>query len=203
MAEIGAQLVKELRDKSGAGFMECKKALVEANGDLAEAEIALRKRGIAVAQKKSGRAANEGVIGSYIHAGSKLGVLVEVNCESDFVARTDEFQALVRDIAMHIAAADPRYTGRDEVPAAEVEKERQIQKDRALADGKPEQVVDKIVDGRMGKFYEEIVLVDQPFVKDPANSVGDLITATIAKLGENITVGRFTRFKVGENEAEG
>jgi len=203
MAEIGAQLVKQLRDKSGAGFMECKKALVEANGDLADAEIALRKRGIAVAQKKSGRAANEGVIASYIHAGSKLGVLVELNCESDFVARTDEFQALVRDIAMHIAAADPRYTRRDEVPPADVEKERQIQKDRALADGKPEQVVEKIVDGRMGKFYEEIVLVDQPFVKDPASSVGDLITATIAKLGENITVGRFTRFKVGENEAEG
>ncbi len=203
MAEIGAKLVKELRDKSGVGFMECKKALVDADGDLAAAEIALRKRGIAVAQKKSGRAANEGVIGSYIHAGSKLGVLVEVNCESDFVARTDEFQSLVRDIAMHIAAADPRYATREEVSADDVEKERQIQKDRAVADGKPEQVIDKIVDGRMGKFYEEIVLVDQPFVKDPATSVGDLITATIAKLGENIAVGRFTRFKVGENEVEG
>ncbi len=203
MAEIGAKLVKELRDKSGAGFMECKKALVDADGDLAAAEIALRKRGIAVAQKKSGRAANEGVIGSYIHAGSKLGVLVEVNCESDFVARTDEFQALVRDIAMHIAAADPRYATRAEVSADDVEKERQIQRDRALADGKPEQVIDKIVDGRIGKFYEEIVLVDQPFVKDPATSVGDLIAATIAKLGENIAVGRFTRFKVGENEVEG
>lgn len=203
MAEIGAKLVKELRDKSGVGFMECKKALVDADGDLAAAEIALRKRGIAVAQKKSGRAANEGVIGSYIHAGSKLGVLVEVNCESDFVARTDEFQSLVRDIAMHIAAADPRYATREEVSADDVEKERQIQKDRAVADGKPEQVIDKIVDGRMGKFYEEIVLVDQPFVKDPATSVGDRITATIAKLGENIAVGRFTRFKVGENEVEG
>ena len=203
MADISAKLVKELRDKSGVGFMECKKALVEAGGDLAAAEIALRKRGVSLAQKKSGRAANEGVIGSYIHAGSKLGVLVEINCESDFVARTDEFQGLVKDIAMHIAAADPRYVKREDVSDDVVAKERQIQRDRALGEGKPEQVIDKIIDGRMGKFFEEIVLLDQPFVKDPGTTVGDLITTMIAKLGENITVGRFTRLKVGEGSAEG
>lgn len=199
MAAISAKLVKELRDKSGAGFMDCKRALVEAGGDLAAAEINLRKRGVAIAQKKSGRAANEGVIGSYIHAGSKLGVLVEVNCESDFVARTDEFQGLVKDVAMQIAAADPRYITREQVPAEEVEKERQIQRDRALQEGKPERVIDKIVDGRMGKFYEEIVLVDQPFVKDPSTTVGQMIQGLIAKLGENMTVRRFQRFKVGED----
>ena len=199
MAAISAKLVKELRDKSGAGFMDCKRALVEAGGDLAAAEINLRKRGVAIAQKKSGRAANEGVIGSYIHAGSKLGVLVEVNCESDFVARTDEFQGLVKDVAMQIAAADPQYITREQVPADEVEKERQIQRDRALQEGKPERVIDRIVDGRMGKFYEEIVLVDQPFVKDPSTMVGRMIQGLIAKLGENMTVRRFQRFKVGED----
>lgn len=199
MAAISAKLVKELRDKSGAGFMDCKRALVEAGGDLAAAEVNLRKRGVAIAQKKSGRAANEGVIGSYIHAGSKLGVLVEVNCESDFVARTDEFQGLVKDVAMQIAAADPQYITREQVPADEVEKERQIQRDRALQEGKPERVIDRIVDGRMGKFYEEIVLVDQPFVKDPSTTVGQMIQGLIAKLGENMTVRRFQRFKVGED----
>ncbi len=199
MAAISAKQVKELRDKSGAGFMECKKALVEAGGDMAAAEIALRKRGVAIAQKKSGRAANEGVIGSYIHAGAKLGVLVEVNCESDFVARTDQFQRLVKDVAMQIAAADPQYITRNQVPAEIVDKERQIQRERALQEGKPERVVDRIVDGRMGKFYEEIVLVDQPFVKDPSTTVGGMIQDTIAKLGENMTVRRFQRFKVGED----
>ena len=198
MAEISAKQVKELRDKSGVGFMECKRALVETNGDMAAAEIALRKRGVAIAQKKSSRAANEGVIGSYIHAGSKLGVLVEVNCESDFVARTDDFQKLVKDVAMQIAAADPQYITRAAVPADVVEKERQIQRDRALQEGKPERVLDKIVDGRMGKFYEEIVLIDQPFVKEPSTTVGDMIQAAIARLGENMTVRRFQRFKVGE-----
>jgi elongation factor Ts len=198
MAVISAKQVKELRDKSGAGFMDCKKALVEAGGDMAAAEVALRKRGIVIARKKSGRAANEGVIGSYIHAGAKLGVLVEVNCESDFVARTDAFQQLVKDIAMQIAAADPRYITRDQVPADVVEKERQIQRDRALQEGKPAFVIDRIVDGRMGKYYEEIVLVDQPFVKEPSTTVGDLLGSTIAKLGENMTVKRFQRFKVGE-----
>ncbi len=199
MADVSAKLVKELRDKSGAGFMECKKALVDAGGDLAAAEIALRKRGVAIAQKKSGRAANEGVIGSYIHAGAKLGVLVEVNCESDFVARTDDFQQLVKDIAMQIAAADPQYITREQVPAEIVDKERQIQRDRALQEGKPERVVDRIVDGRMGKFYEEIVLVDQPFVKDPSATIGNLLQTTIAKLGENMAIRRFQRFKVGED----
>ena len=198
MAEVSAKLVKELRDKSGAGFMECKKALVDAGGDLAAAEIALRKRGVAIAQKKSGRAANEGVVGSYIHAGAKLGVLVEVNCESDFVARTDDFQQLVKDIAMQIAAADPQYITREQVPAEIVEKERQIQRDRALEEGKPAAVVDRIVDGRMGKFYEEIVLVDQPFVKDPSVTIGSLLQTKIAKLGENMAIRRFQRFKVGE-----
>lgn len=198
MAAISAKLVKELRDKSGAGFMECKRALVEADGDMAAAEINLRKRGVAIAQKKSGRAANEGVIGSYIHAGSKLGVLVEVNCESDFVARTEEFQSLVKDVAMQIAAADPQYITREHVPAELVEKERQIQRDRALQEGKPERVLERIVDGRMGKFYEEIVLVDQPFVKEPSTTVGQMIQGMIAKLGENMTVRRFQRFKVGE-----
>ncbi|MYB51402.1 MAG: translation elongation factor Ts [Acidobacteriia bacterium] len=199
MAEVSAKLVKELRDKSGAGFMECKKALVDAGGDLAAAEIALRKRGVAIAQKKSGRAANEGVVGSYIHAGAKLGVLVEVNCESDFVARTDDFQQLVKDIAMQIAAADPQYITREQVPAETVDKERQIQRDRALQEGKPAAVVDRIVDGRMGKFYEEIVLVDQPFVKDPSTTIGSLLQTSIAKLGENMAIRRFQRFKVGED----
>lgn len=199
MAEVSAKLVKELRDKSGAGFMECKKALVDAGGDLTAAEIALRKRGVAIAQKKSGRAANEGVVGSYIHAGAKLGVLVEVNCESDFVARTDDFQQLVKDIAMQIAAADPQYITREQVPAETVHNERQIQRDRALQEGKPAAVVDRIVDGRMGKFYEEIVLVDQPFVKDPSTTIGSLLQTNIAKLGENMAIRRFQRFKVGED----
>ena len=198
MAAISAKQVKELRDKSGAGIMDCKRALAEAGGDMAKAEIALRKRGVAIAQKKSGRAANEGVIGSYIHAGAKLGVLVEVNCESDFVARTDAFQQLVKDIAMQIAAADPQYITREQVPADIVKKERQIQRERALEEGKPAFVIDRIVDGRMGKFYEEIVLVDQPFVKEPSKTVGELLQTNIAKLGENMTVRRFERFKVGE-----
>ncbi len=198
MAVITAAQVKELRAKSGAGIMDCKRALVEAGGDMAAAEIALRKRGIAIAEKKSGRAADEGVIGSYIHAGSKLGVLVEVNCESDFVARTHDFRQLVKDIAMQIAAADPQYITREQVPDEVVEKERQIQRERALAEGKPAFIVDRIVDGRMGKFYEEIVLVDQPFVKEPAKSVGELLRDAIARLGENMAIRRFQRFKVGE-----
>ena len=198
-AGISAKLVKELRDKSGAGFLDCKKALVEAGGNMEVAEVVLRKRGVAIAQKKSGRVANEGVIASYIHAGAKLGVLVEVNCETDFVARTDDFQKLVKDIAMQIAAADPRYITREQVPEGDLVKERQIQRDRALEEGKPERIIDKIVDGRMGKFYEEIVLVDQPFVKDPSMIIGELIQTAIAKLGENITIRRFQRFKVGDD----
>ena len=198
MAEIKAQLVKELRERTGAGMMECKKALVEANGDLEQAQVLLRKRGIAVAAKKAEREASEGLITSYIHAGGKLGVLLELNCESDFVARTDDFQELARDIAMHVAAADPRFVRREEVDQAAIEKEREIQRDRALQEGKPAQVVDKIVEGRMSKFYEEVVLLEQPFVKDNSKTIQELITEKIAKLGENITVGRVARFKVGE-----
>jgi elongation factor Ts len=198
MADISAKLVKELRDRTAAGFMECKKALVETDGDVDKAEVYLRKRGVTLAEKKAGREANEGVVASYIHAGGKLGVLIEVNCESDFVARTDEFQTLVNDIAMHVAATAPRFVRREEVDEASVEQEKEIQRARALAEGKPEKIVDKIVEGRMGKFYEEIVLLDQPFIKDPSGSVQDLITAAVAKLGENITIGRVTRFKIGE-----
>jgi elongation factor Ts len=201
MAEITAQMVKELRDRSGVGFMECKKALSEANGEVEEALVILRKRGIAVAQKKAGREANEGIVGTYVHTGSKLGVLVEVNCESDFVARTDAFQNLVHDIAMHIAAADPRYIRREQVSPEDVESEKRIQRDRALQEGKPEKIVDKVVEGRMAKFYEEICLYEQPFVKDNSVTVQELITQMIAKLGENITVSRMARFKVGEAEA--
>jgi elongation factor Ts len=199
MADITAQMVKELRERSGAGMMECKKALVEANGDIAEAEIVLRKRGIAIAQKKAGREAKEGVIGSYIHAGSKLGVLVEVNCESDFVARTEGFQELVHGIAMHIAAADPRFIRKEDVSQEAMAKEREVQRARALAEGKPESIVDKMVEGRMSKFYEEVCLYEQPFVKDNSIKVGQMITDSVAKMGENISVGRMARFKIGED----
>jgi elongation factor Ts len=202
MAEITAQMVKELRERTGAGFMDCKKALAEANGNLADAETTLRKRGIDVARKKAGREAREGLIGTYVHPGSKLGVLVEINCESDFVARTDEFIDLVHDIAMHIAATDPQFIRKEDVSAAVIAKEREIQRARALEEGKPEKIVDKIVDGRMAKFYEEICLYEQPFVKENASTVGEIITAKIAKLGENIRVSRMARFKVGESDEQ-
>lgn len=201
MAEISAGLVKQLRDRTGAGMMECKKALGEANGDIAEAEVVLRKRGIASAGKKATRTAQQGVVGSYIHAGSQLGVLVEVNCESDFVARTDDFQELVRDIAMHVAAADPQFVRKDQVTEDVIAKEKDIQRARALNEGKPEKMVDKIVEGRMAKFYEEICLYEQPFVKDNTLTIDQLIKTKIAKLGENIVVSRFARFKVGEGDA--
>ena len=197
MADITAQLVKQLRERTGAGMMECKSALTEAKGDLGEAEIVLRKRGIAAAGKKSSRATQQGLIGTYIHHGGQLGVMLEVNCESDFVARTDDFQTLVHDLAMHIAAADPRYVRKEDVPQAEIEKEKEIQRARAIAEGKPEKVADKIVEGRMSKFYEEVCLYQQPFVKENTLTVDDLIKLKIAKLGENIGVARFTRFKVG------
>ena len=196
--EISAKLVKELRDRTGAGMMECKKALVEAKGNLAEAEIILRKHGIAAAHKKSTRTTRQGVVGSYIHPGAQLGVLVEVNCESDFVARTDDFQGLVKDLAMQIAAADPQFIRKEDVTAAALDKERDIQRARALQEGKPEKMADKIVEGRLAKFYEEICLYEQPFIRDNATTIGDLIKAAIAKLGENISVSRFVRFKVGE-----
>jgi elongation factor Ts len=198
MAEITAQLVKDLRERTGAGMMECKSALVEAKGDLGEAEVVLRKRGIASAHKKASRVTKQGLIGTYIHHGGQLGVMVEVNCESDFVARTDDFKELVHDISMHVAAADPKYVRKEDVPPAEIEKEKDIQRARALAEGKPEKMVDKIVEGRMSKFYEEVCLYNQPFVKENTLTVEEVIKTKIAKLGENIGVARFTRFKVGD-----
>ena len=198
MAEVTPQLVKQLRERTGAGMMECKKALDEAKGDPAEAEVVLRKRGIAAAAKKGARSTRQGVIGSYIHAGAQLGVLVEVNCESDFVARTDDFQQLVHDVAMQVAAANPSFIRKEDVTPEALEKEKAIQRARALAEGKPEKIVDKVVEGRMAKFYEEICLLDQPFIRENTTTIGDLIKQKIAKLGENITVARFTRFKVGE-----
>jgi len=202
MAEITAQLVKELRDRTGAGMMECKSALKESGGDVAEAEVILRKRGVASASKKASRVTRQGVIGTYIHPGSQLGVLVEVNCESDFVARTDDFQELVHDVAMQVAALDPRYIRREDVTAEILEKEREIQHDRAIAEGKPPQMADKIAEGRMNKFFEEVCLYEQPFIKDGTTTIGQIVAAMIAKTGENITVSRFVRFKVGDAAGE-
>jgi elongation factor Ts len=192
--------VKQLRERTGAGMMECKSALQEANGDLAEAEVVLRKRGIAAASKKASRATKQGLVGSYIHPGSQLGVLVEVNCESDFVARTGEFQQLVHDIAMQIAAADPRFVRKQDVTPEVLEKEREIQRARALAEGKPEKIVDKIVEGRLSKFYEEVCLYEQPFIKENTITMGQMIASKIAKTGENIAVSRFSRFKLGDRD---
>ena len=183
-------------------MMECKSALVEAKGDLAEAEVVLRKRGIASANKKSSRTTKQGVIGNYIHPGAQLGVLIEVNCESDFVARTDDFQELVHDLAMQIAAADPQFIRKEDVTPAALEKERDIQRARALAEGKPEKMMDKITEGRMNKYYEEVCLYEQPFIKENTTTVGDVIKTKIAKLGENISVSRFVRFKVGDTANE-
>jgi elongation factor Ts len=202
MAEITAQLVKQLRERTGAGMMECKSALKESGGNLDEAEVVLRKRGIASAAKKMSRTTRQGVVGSYIHPGSQLGVLVEVNCESDFVARTEEFQQLVHDLAMQVAAADPRFIRREEVTPDVLEKEIEIQRARAIAEGKSPEVAEKIVKGRLEKFYEEICLYEQPFIKDNSTTVGELIAAKIAKTGENITVSRFVRFKVGDSLPE-
>ncbi len=196
--QITPQLVKELRERTGAGMMDCKRALVETEGDLDKAIEVLRKHGMATAAKKAGRVAAEGVVGSYIHAGGKIGVLLEVNCETDFVARTDDFQALVKDLAMHIAAADPHFATRDEVSPEVIERERAIYRDQALESGKPENVVDRIVEGKMEKFFAESVLMEQAFIKDPDQTVQQLVTEVIAKLGENIQVRRFSRFKVGE-----
>src|SRR3989454_1611848 len=202
MADITASAVKNLREKTGAGMMECKNALVAAEGNEERAVEILRERGLASARKKEGRIAAEGAVGSYIHMGGKVGVLVELNCETDFVARGKEFQQLVKDIAMHIAAAEPRYVFREDVPAETIEKEREIARAQAKNDpknaNKPDQVVDKIVEGRLNKFYEEVVLLDQPFVKDPATTVGELVTEKIAKTGERITIRRFARYKMGE-----
>ena len=201
--EITAALVKELRERTGAGMMECKQALVEAKGDLAEGEVVLRKRGISSAGKKSGRATSQGLIGTYIHAGGQLGVMVEVNCESDFVARTEDFKALVHDVAMHIAAADPAYLRQEDVPATVLEKEEEIARDSARAEGNPEKVLDRVVEGRIAKFYEETCLMDQPFVKEGTLTIDQLVKTKIAKLGENITIPRYVRFKVGDTPPSG
>ncbi len=197
---VSAEQVKKLREISGAPMLECKKALEEAGGDEEKAFTVLRKRGQAVAAKKAGRATSEGVVGSYIHAGGKMGVLIEVNCESDFVARTEEFQQLVHDLAMQVCATDPRFIRKEDVTEEVMKKEKEILKEQAATSGKPEAVLDRIVEGRLGKFYEEACLYEQHFIKDTtgAMTIGELITSKIAKFGENITVRRFARFKVGE-----
>jgi elongation factor Ts len=195
---ITAEQVKTLREKTGAGMMECKAALSEAGGNIEEATTILRKRGLAQAAKRAGRSTSEGVIGSYIHTGGKVGVLVEVNCESDFVARTDDFQKLVREIAMQIAASSPAYARRDEVPPDVLEREKGIYRAQLEGSNKPPQVVEKIIEGKLESFYAQVVLLDQPSIRDPKTTVGQLVSAAIAKMGENITVSRFSRFKVGE-----
>lgn len=195
---ISAAMVKELRDKTGAPMMDCKQALTESKGDMEQAIIYLRKKGVATAAKKAARVTSEGNVASYIHAGGKIGVLVEVNCESDFVARTDDFQNLVHDIAMHIAASDPKFVRKEDVTPEAYEREKEIYRAQAAATGKPANVVDKIVEGKMSKFYEEVCLYDQPFIKDQTISVAQLIAEKIGKLGENISVRRFARFKVGD-----
>lgn len=195
--KIDAKQVKDLREKSGAPMGDCLKALQEAKGDMENAFVVLRKRGMASAAKKASRTTNEGAVGTYIHAGGKIGVLIELNCESDFVARTEDFQELLRDIAMHIAATDPRFVGRDEVPQAELDREKEVFLAQPAMKGKPEAVVGKILEGKMSKFYEEFCLLDQPFIKEASQTIQQLIAAKIAKLGENISVRRFARFKVG------
>jgi elongation factor Ts len=197
---VSAELVKKLREISGAPMLECKKALEEAGGDQEKAFTVLRKRGQAVAAKKAGRATSEGVVGTYIHAGGKMGVLIEVNCESDFVARNEEFQQLVHDLAMQVCAADPRFIRKEDVTEEVLNKEKEILKEQAAASGKPEAVLDRIVEGRLGKFYEDACLYEQHFIKDTtgATTIAELIASKIAKFGENITVRRFARFKVGE-----
>src|SRR6266478_207225 len=195
---ISAAQVKELREKTGAPMMDCKKALVDAKGDNEQAIILLRKRGASIAERKAGRVTSEGAVASYIHAGGKIGVLLEVNCESDFVARTDDFKELVHDVAMHIAASDPKFVRKEDVTPEAFEREKDIYRAQAAATGKPPQVVEKIVEGKMGKFYEEVCLLEQPFIKDQTVSIAQLIATKIGNLGENMAVRRFARFKVGE-----
>jgi elongation factor Ts len=195
---ISATDVKALRDKTGAGFMECKSALAEANGDADEAMTILRTRGVAKAAKRAGRSTEQGVVGSYIHTGGKVGVLIEVNCETDFVARTDDFQQLVKELAMHVAAANPLYVQRDEVPAETLEREKGIFRSQLEEQKKPAHVIDKIIEGKIESFFKETVLLDQPSIRDPKTTVSQLVAAAIAKMGENVTVSRFARFKLGE-----
>lgn len=199
MSEISAASVRELRDKTGAGMLDCKKALTESGGDIDKALVLLRERGLAAAQKKSSRVASQGLVSSYIHGGGKIGVLIEVNCETDFVARTPEFQDLVRELAMQVAAASPRFVRREEVPADSIEAERQIFRVQAAGTGKPEAVVEKIVEGKVEKFFADICLLEQPFIKDPQRSVGQLVTDAVGKIGENIVVRRFSRFQLGDS----
>ena len=198
--KIDASQVKELREKSGAPMGDCLKALQEAKGEMEAAFVVLRKRGMASAAKKASRTTNEGAVGTYIHAGGKIGVLVELNCESDFVARTEDFQELLRDIAMHIAATDPRFVGRDEVPQAELDREREVFLAQPAMKGKPPAVVEKILEGKLGKFYEMFCLLDQPFIKDETQTITQIIATKVAKLAENISVRRFARFKVGASD---
>lgn len=193
-----AQMVKELRAKTGAGMMDCKKALEENNDDIEKAIECLREKGLAAASKKAGRIAAEGIVESYIHMGGKIGVLVEVNCETDFVAKTDDFKNMVRDIAMHIAATNPTYLSAEDVPAEDVEKEKSILKAQALNEGKPEKIVEKMVEGRIKKFFQETCLMEQAFVKDPDKTIAQLINEKISKIGENIKIRRFTRYQMGE-----
>ena len=198
MAEITAALVKELRERTGAGMMDCKKALSATDGDLEKAIDFLREKGLAAAAKKAGRVAAEGLVEAYIHGGGRIGVLVEVNCETDFVAKTDAFKELVKDIAMHIAATNPSYLKREEVPTAELEHEQAVLAEQARNEGKPEKIIEKIVAGRIEKYYKDVCLMEQPFVKDPDKTISDLITESIAKIGENISIRRFTRYQLGE-----
>ena len=195
---ITAQMVKELRERTGAGMMDCKAALTETGGDMEKAVDTLRKKGLAAAAKRAGRVAADGVVGSYIHAGGKIGVLVESNCETDFVARTDDFQEFVRDVAMHIAAAEPRFVSRDEVTADVIEREKVIFREQAMQTGKPANVIEKIVEGKVDKFFGEVCLLEQAFVKDPDQTSTQLLTDKVAKIGENIKIRRFSRFKLGE-----
>jgi elongation factor Ts len=196
--EISATLVKELREKTGVGMMECKKALVEANGDIEKAIVILRERGVALADKKAGRAASEGLVESYIHGEGRIGVLVEVNCETDFVTKTDAFKTFVKDVAMQIAAANPLYVSRDEVPAEVVQQERDILHQQAINEGKPANIIGKMVEGRVEKFYKEVCLLEQPFIKDTDKSIEDLLKEKIAVIGENINIRRFVRFQLGD-----
>jgi len=198
MAQITAGLVKELRERTGAGMMDCKKALTETVGDIDKAIDFLREKGLAAAAKKAGRIAAEGLVYSYIHGGGRIGVLVEVNCETDFVAKTEQFQTLVKDVAMHIAAANPVYLTREQVPTTELDHEKEVLSEQARNEGKPEKIIEKMVSGRIEKYYKEVCLLDQPFVKDPDKTISQLVTESIAKIGENISVRRFARYQLGE-----
>jgi elongation factor Ts len=200
--EVSASAVKELRERTGAGMMDCKKALAETGGDLQKAVDFLRQKGLAAAAKKAERAASDGAVGAYVHPGGKIGVLVEINCETDFVARTGEFQALLKDIAMQVAAANPRVVRREEVSADELEKEKAIYRQQALDTGKPEKVVEKIVEGKIERFYSEVCLMEQSFIKDPDKNISGVINDAIARLGENIQIRRFARYHLGEATAK-